>query len=92
MQTIVTQKTGDMCTDEIDVQFLKDVSDVVQTTAAELLVMEADRIEEDPGYDLEERIARLDCLVDRAQLLLGQAGFDYCWGDATYTISRGVRP
>jgi hypothetical protein len=84
----VTRKTSSMCTDEINVQFLKDASDAVMTTAAELLVMEADRVENDLTYDLEERISRLDCLVDRAQVLLIKDGFDYAWGDDSYTISR----
>ena len=84
----VTRKTSSLCTDEINVQFLKDASDAVMTTAAELLVMEADRVENDLTYDLEERISRLDCLVDRAQALLIKDGFDYAWGDDSYTISR----
>jgi hypothetical protein len=84
----VTRKTSSLCTDEINVQFLKDASDAVMTTAAELLVMEADRVENDLTYNLEERISRLDCLVDRAQVLLIKDGFDYAWGEDSYTISR----
>lgn len=84
----VTRKTSSLCTDEINVQFLKDASDAVMTTAAELLVMEADRVENDLTYDLEERISRLDRLVTEAQGMLIRDGFDYCWGEDSYTISR----
>lgn len=84
----VTRKTSSLCTDEINVQFLKDASDAVMTTAAELLVMEADRVENDLTYDLEERISRLDRLVTEAQGMLIRDGFDYAWGEDSYTISR----
>lgn len=84
----VTRKTSSLCTDEINVQFLKDASDVVMTTAAEFLVMEADRVENDLNYDLEERISRLDRLVTKAQGMLVKDGFDYVWGEDSYTISR----
>ena len=84
----VTRRTGALCTDEINVQFLQDVSDAVQTTEAELLVMEADQVDNDLDLDLEQRIAKLDRLVEKAQVLLRRAGFECEWGSASYTISH----
>jgi len=85
---VVVQKTDSLCTDEINFQFIVDVSDLVQTTEAELLVMDAVKIDEDPALDLEQRIAGLDRLVGKAQLLLTRAGYACVWGDDRYTIAR----
>lgn len=79
--------TANLCTDEIDVQFLQDVANTLKTNDADLLVIESTRITEDVALTLEERIARLDQLVDQAHTLLRKSGFDSVWGDNHYTIS-----
>lgn len=85
---IVKQPTGSLCTDQINIQFIRDASDILQTPAAERLVTESAKVDGDFGLDLEERIAGLDRLVDQTQTLLTRAGFDYTWADDYYSISR----
>ena len=90
MAVVIMQKTDSLCTDEINHQFVVDASDVLMTVAAELLVMKANEVLDSTRLNLDQQIKKLDRLVDQAQILLIQGGYEYAWLQDRYVITREV--
>ncbi len=85
---VILQKTGHLCTEEIDLQLITDIHELVDNQGTQTLLDRAVAASEREDLDLERLITYLDFFLAKAEKHLQAAGFTLTWSDSSYTISK----